>query len=123
MDFISGQSFGWNFRFRPNHPQGKCIFGRQRNVYQTKVPSDPNYSYQNVALGDAVKIGDFNEPYDSSFMCYICLSIESKHLGHLECEASPTRRGRPLETVILWDTLEKDENIYHVNFKLISTGP
>jgi hypothetical protein len=84
------------------------------NIYQTKVPSEPNYSYQNVAEGDAVKIDDFNEPYDSSFMCYIWISIESKHLGPLELEASPTRRGRPLETVLLWDTLEKGEKFYHV---------
>lgn len=74
------------------------------------ISSKNKLIYNDVQLGEAVKIDEYDLAFDSDFILSISVQIKSKSLGHIELISSG-RKGGINDNVLLWDTMETDESV------------
>ena len=74
------------------------------------VSSQSKVIYQNVQPGEAVKIEEYDQFYDSDSILGLSVLVKSKKLGDMELSTYGSKGGI-WGGVLLWDTLEVGENI------------
>jgi len=80
------------------------------------VASKKAYRYNNVGVGEAVKIDEYDEYYDLDYLIQVGIKVQSKKLGSIEI-LTPAKKGGINEAVLLWDNGDAGKNVYIKNLE------
>jgi len=80
------------------------------------VASANAYCYDNVGVGEAVKIDEYDDYYDLDYLIHVWIKVQSKKIGSIEI-LTPAKKGGIREAVLLWDNGDAGKNVYIKNLE------